>query len=656
MKQIKNTFNAGELSEYLSGRTDLSKYYNGCSRLVNATVLPHGGAVKRSGTKFIAKAKGRARLIPFVFSSDDSLILELGDQYIRFYKDGDRVMEDAITITLITASQANEEFLVTTETAHGYSNGDTVRFYDTVAELGLNYDEYGEHTIKTSVDWPKTGYSWQLSGSGTNEYYLKVDTGYPKATEPESLLENGSALTKNEGGVGSLAAGEWDYGDNDSLGYNTIYVRATDSLAPADRMTSSFGTTKFTIDLTLSADDFEHAGGTVQRVYEITSPYSEDDIFGLHYVQSGDVIRITHNDYAPRKLSRLSDDNWTLEEIVFDGIPLIEENTDDSKVLLFEEGTPTYEGLYIPEGTTGTLTAYVRLALTSGGRKWVETSTSNVYKLVKSDGNNYVFSSKPDKIFENGIEMTENGSGYTALSSGEWYYDAANDLLYIRLSDDGDPNSHSSTYLCALTEDSDSFAPFVTENDAHVGSKWQLTKDRTFDNTVSLTSTGTSKAIYVEGDLSLDASGFGSQMTVTLQRKSVIGEWADYRTFTGAVSYTTTEKDGAYYRFVIEGTTTSDTYVNMTAKNQVSHGQVEITALISSTKANATVIKPVLISVTNNITIKSLSRATNNPVKVEVNAASDITNLNDGDYVLLEGITSSEYTFLNYDDTMFIKL
>jgi len=34
------------------------------------------------------------------------------------------------------------------------------------------------------------------------------------------------------GTVGSLTAGTWDYGDNDSLGYNTIYVRLTDSTDP----------------------------------------------------------------------------------------------------------------------------------------------------------------------------------------------------------------------------------------------------------------------------------------------------------------------------------------------------------------------------------------------------------------------------------------
>jgi len=86
MKQIKHSYNAGELSEYLAGRTDLAKYYNGCSKLINATVLPHGGVVKRSGTEYIATAPGKCHLKSFEFSTDDALILEFSDSLLRFYK------------------------------------------------------------------------------------------------------------------------------------------------------------------------------------------------------------------------------------------------------------------------------------------------------------------------------------------------------------------------------------------------------------------------------------------------------------------------------------------------------------------------------------------------------------------------------------------
>ena len=39
------------------------------------------------------------------------------------------------------------------------------------------------------------------------------------------------------GTIGSLAAGAWDWGDNDTLGFNTVYVRLTDGVDPDTKTT-----------------------------------------------------------------------------------------------------------------------------------------------------------------------------------------------------------------------------------------------------------------------------------------------------------------------------------------------------------------------------------------------------------------------------------
>jgi hypothetical protein len=78
-------------------------------------------------------------------------------------------------------------------------------------------------------------HTWSASGSGTNEFYVE----YAGNTDPEIVAAppsvggvyiNGVAATK--GTLGSLAAGEWDYGDNDTLGHDTIYVRLADGTNP----------------------------------------------------------------------------------------------------------------------------------------------------------------------------------------------------------------------------------------------------------------------------------------------------------------------------------------------------------------------------------------------------------------------------------------
>jgi hypothetical protein len=66
----------------------------------------------------------------------------------------------------------------------------------------------------------------------TSEYYLRTAAnGNPGfVAQPDNLYINGSNAT--EGTVGSLTAGQWDYGDNDTLGYSTVYVRLSDGTDP----------------------------------------------------------------------------------------------------------------------------------------------------------------------------------------------------------------------------------------------------------------------------------------------------------------------------------------------------------------------------------------------------------------------------------------
>ncbi len=86
-------------------------------------------------------------------------------------------------------------------------------------------------TIDTDMSIRSASYQWTLSGSGTNEYYLEASGGgNPNINEPDDVAENDAQMTA--GTVGSLTAGEWDWGNNDTLGYNTVYVRLLDSTDP----------------------------------------------------------------------------------------------------------------------------------------------------------------------------------------------------------------------------------------------------------------------------------------------------------------------------------------------------------------------------------------------------------------------------------------
>ena len=98
------SFAAGEVAPSLYGRDDLAKYAVGLRTLTNFIVHPHGGVSNRPGMRFISEVKnsGRARLVPFEFSQTDIFVLEFGDMYVRFYKDGAPVLKDGSVYEVVS--------------------------------------------------------------------------------------------------------------------------------------------------------------------------------------------------------------------------------------------------------------------------------------------------------------------------------------------------------------------------------------------------------------------------------------------------------------------------------------------------------------------------------------------------------------------------
>lgn len=138
---IQSSFAAGELSQNLFARVDLDKYHTGAALMRNFFVDYRGGASYRTGTELIERTKSAsyaARLIPFIFSQTQSYVLELGDQYMRFYSDGERLLNATKPILGIT--QANPG--VVNVTGHGYTTGTSVYLTGIGGMVSLNDQTY----------------------------------------------------------------------------------------------------------------------------------------------------------------------------------------------------------------------------------------------------------------------------------------------------------------------------------------------------------------------------------------------------------------------------------------------------------------------------------------------------------------------------------
>jgi len=69
------------------------------------------------------------------------------------------------------------------------------------------------------------------------------------------------------------------------------------------------------------------SAGTANRVYTITSPYLEAELFDIKFAQSADVMYITHPNHEVEKLSRTGHTSWTLADVDFTNGPFIDVNT-----------------------------------------------------------------------------------------------------------------------------------------------------------------------------------------------------------------------------------------------------------------------------------------------------------------------------------------
>jgi hypothetical protein len=96
---------AGELSPRMKGREDLDQYAAGAETLLNMLVMTTGGATRRSGTGYMGTVKtaaSRVRIIPFIVGSLTAYTIELGDYYLRVWRNRGQVVSSGTPVEIAT--------------------------------------------------------------------------------------------------------------------------------------------------------------------------------------------------------------------------------------------------------------------------------------------------------------------------------------------------------------------------------------------------------------------------------------------------------------------------------------------------------------------------------------------------------------------------
>lgn len=164
---------------------------------------------------------------------------------------------------------------------------------------------------------------------------------------------------------------------------------------------TSTGANTFTLD---GEDGTAHtaytSGGTVARVFELTTPYLQTELETLKFRQSNDVLFMVHPNHEPRKLNRLGAANWTLTVTTFapnqaapTGVTVTPQGASGSTTYEYQVtavAEETLEESLVASGSTSTGNA--TLSSTNFNRiTWTGASGAERYNVYKRDNGLYGF-------------------------------------------------------------------------------------------------------------------------------------------------------------------------------------------------------------------------------------------------------------------------
>ena len=136
--------------------------------------------------------------------------------------------------------------------------------------------------------------------------------------------------------------------------------------------------------------------------YEVSTPYLEADIFKLQIRQINDVAYITHPSYQVRKLSRISETNWTLAEVDWDFPQLLDENTTSTTVY--------------PSATTGNIT------LTASAAIFESDMVGGYFAIRQRRDAGEIYGDRNQTTTGLFIDLDANGTSDPLKVKGDWQF------------------------------------------------------------------------------------------------------------------------------------------------------------------------------------------------------------------------------------------
>ena len=576
---IKNAWNAGELSQHMDGRTDLNKYYNGASKLINGLVLPHGGFTKRPGTIFKAISPSRANLTAFEFSVGDALVLEWNNLLLRFYKDKAQVFRPWGTEDLAAFDSATGDGSLIAHWLCDDHLATTAVLDDTIAGSHDGVASANTDTI-TTTDAEETA----------NEAFLLGDSEVITITDHTDF----SFGDGTDDSPFSLAA--WVFYTSDGA---------------AQQIISKYETGKTEWFLEVDSTDkprfriFDTSAGAAQ--YLVADDAIAD---GWHYIiatydgrggsNAADGMKI-YVDWVLISTSAFTEAAYVaMEELAEDVIIGAYKNTSRKwvgkvdNVAVFSKELSVLDIASLAGNDSTTPHSIVSPYTTAQAFGIHYTQSADVMYIAHND----VYPQKlsrfgdatwiiEDVPFTGGPFLTENTTAASLVGFASTGGTARSGYYF--------PTDATGT----LTASGEGNSPFNTNM---VGGLWLVKHTRDEDNStttfakdtnvVPTAETFVSGAVFIKGDATVTFEPIASGSSAFLWRKTSRGNWQKYRGFQGATAFSWTEdEDDVLYAMTRSAGAIKGT---LTAKEAINYGVVKITSFISATIVSVKVVDKVL--------------------------------------------------------------
>ncbi len=363
------TFNRGLLSRLGLGRIDLDRTRLSAQTFFNYMPRVLGSMMLRPGLQYLGSvaSDNPARMLPFVFATDDKALIELTDSVMRVWVD------DA----LVTRAS------VSTTVANGGFDSDLTSWTDN--------DEAGG----TSA-WVTGGYMG-LTGNGTA---AAIRDQSVTVTGGDQNVEHALNITIQRGPV-VLRVGTATTDD--------AYINET-TLETGAHSLSFTPTGNFNIRLLsrlkrqVLVDSVNVASSGVMT---LATPWAAADLDFIRARQSADVIFIAMNGYTQRRIERRNPTSWSLVHYLANDGPFRDENLSST--------TMTPGAL---SGNT-TLTASATYFRESHAP---DTDSSGALFRVTSNGQQVTADVTAENSFTDAIRVTGTGSSrpFTVIRAGTW--------------------------------------------------------------------------------------------------------------------------------------------------------------------------------------------------------------------------------------------